>query len=262
VDKQQIIEGIDACRPGSSDLHSAEFFELADRLQAEAPLRNLYDRVQQLDARLNPAMHEVAVPAGLVDRLLAALAAESAEASPELNGAAPVDAVVTLPASLPIPGVSRRRWLLASLATAAGLLVAATLAWHYRPTVEQPIDVAGLGESLYSRVNEQWRSIASAPVALRFPNSLIPAHGWQAVEDNGEKAVAFDLSHGPARGVLFVLRRKLPRLQSSTPTNPQYSTGGRAIAAWESNGLSYVLVVEDERSYRSFFKTSAFAETI
>src|SRR5688572_11232473 len=73
---RELLERIDACRPGSDDLHDPRLAPLADEL-AESPIkRDLYQRVQALDAVIGEAIDDVPLPAGLSERLLASLAVE------------------------------------------------------------------------------------------------------------------------------------------------------------------------------------------
>ena len=73
MENRKLHEMIDACRPGSEDVELPEMAPLADQIVADADLRSRYQRTQQLDARLVRAIDEIAVPAGLHERILAGL---------------------------------------------------------------------------------------------------------------------------------------------------------------------------------------------
>ena len=74
---RQLLERIDACRPGSEDLHDPALSPLADELAESRAKRDLYDRVQAFDGAIGEALEDVSVPEGLSERLLARLAVEA-----------------------------------------------------------------------------------------------------------------------------------------------------------------------------------------
>jgi hypothetical protein len=75
----------------------------------------------------------------------------------------------------------------------------------------------------------------------------------------GEGGVAYVLSadtEPPA--ILFVVKARVADLPFAPPSKPQSTTGGQAIAAWQSGPLVYVLVIQgDQQRYRALINSSA-----
>jgi hypothetical protein len=70
---RRIREAIEACRPESDDLNDPDLEFLAQHLADDPESAALYHRTQDLDARIASAFHQVDVPSGLEQRLLARL---------------------------------------------------------------------------------------------------------------------------------------------------------------------------------------------
>jgi len=71
----RLRELLDAVRPGSEDLSRSEFADLASRLQRDPQFKEVAQRSQRLDLAIADSLHDLTVPAGAVDRLLARLGA-------------------------------------------------------------------------------------------------------------------------------------------------------------------------------------------
>ena len=69
----------------------------------------------------------------------------------------------------------------------------------------------------------------------------------------GQSGVAFDLpTQGGARATLYVVKCTTAGLGAS-PTFKPSNTGGCCVAAWQEDGLLYVLVVQgSQKSYREY----------
>jgi hypothetical protein len=76
---RRILEAIEVCRPGSNDLAEPALGFLAEKLATDASLRDLYERMQRVDARLAAAFRDVPVPERLAQRLLEHLAVGQTE---------------------------------------------------------------------------------------------------------------------------------------------------------------------------------------
>lgn len=266
-DEDHILEQIDACRPGSDDLRDAENAALAKRLADDPQARVLYDRVQKLDTRIAAALEIVEVPEGLADRLLRAMARDTA--SPDkLSG----DEVVTATdeaAATATPEqkrrIGRREAIIASLVLAASIMLAVFIS--QRSPVELSTD------ELLVRVDEFYvnqrlegpahrldkvpppKAYPISPSVIR-PSSTVwrPLTGFLGREGT---AFTFATPRGAA-ATLFVVKLDGPRtavrlpsrLFASPPRDPRF-TAGRSTAVWQSGGLLYVLVVEgNERDYK------------
>ena len=72
----RLWEAMESCRSGSDDLSSPLFAELAARLAADSELREQFQRLQEADGAIRAAFADVAIPAGLADRVSHRLAEE------------------------------------------------------------------------------------------------------------------------------------------------------------------------------------------
>src|SRR5688572_10680083 len=104
-------EQIDACRPGSDDLALPALAELAGAVESDRALADVFARSQRFDRAVSAAMHDVPLPAGLLERLEAKVAEAAGADVAELTGE------VSLPAA---PARFSRRFVL----TSAGLATA------------------------------------------------------------------------------------------------------------------------------------------
>src|SRR4029453_1010408 len=133
----QLREQIDACRTGGDDLHSPDLGELAQAIgeggaPADPAIVNEFDRSQRFDRAVVSALQDIAVPAGMLERLLAKTTAAADRLRAEILAPA-IDAAVNSPAGAPTttvpaapatatPAMLSRRWMLASVvAVAAGI---------------------------------------------------------------------------------------------------------------------------------------------
>jgi len=98
----QLRELLDALRPGSDDLSRSEFAELALRLQRDPQFKEMATRSQRLDQSIGDAMHDLPIPTGSVDRLLARLNVPAGPAK-SATGASAGDAAATNGGTLPPP---------------------------------------------------------------------------------------------------------------------------------------------------------------
>ncbi len=243
----QLREQIDACRPGSDDLALPALAELAAAVEQDRAVVEALHRSQRFDQAVAAAMHDLSVPAGLADRLLAACQREQPTPSK----------VAEHPAS---QGLSRRAWLIAIGSTATA--VAATVAaWQMaRPARAVSPDELSLAVSQWASDGQvpaaEWKAPARLPAAYQPPlaikapvnrwRSLLPAKGGLATSG---VAIHFTPPAAP-RAMLFVISSRAKFPLSATPKaipTPSRFQGAKAVA-WQnpSTGLVYVLfVVED-----------------
>lgn len=234
-------------------------------------------QTRAFDERLAAALDDVAVPAGLRERLLDRLRLPDRPCLPDRPGepaplaaapllpalpqpvAQPVGPAAVEPASVPFSRRLRvgRRWWLAAAAAAAGLALAGRW-WLLADRADG--DVAQLAAAWQQRLTSTWQSTKTLPSGFRVPQSVAVApRRWQALDRlAGVRGVAWDLSRpGFARAVLFVARMTSAGLPNSPPAAPQSTTGGQTIAGWQSGGLVYLLVVEgDVKDYRRLIHLS------
>jgi hypothetical protein len=265
IQDPRIAEAIEACRPGSDDLSDPALAFLAAQLAANPDLAGLFERVQGLDTTLAEAFRDVPVPNGLADRIAARLAAErEAQAAP-----ADGEQATETEAAEPTPEVSRagrrvsRRWLLAGVGSVAVVAASITVAVLVLGQKAPALDAAAVCEEAMRLFESDWDEpgesvVQNAPPGgyppspdlgvLRFPEMR-----WRWARDFlGHRAVAYDLTRpGSPRATLYVVRCNVPGVPALPPPRPAFTTGNRSTAAWQTDGLLYVLVVEGGReTYR------------
>jgi hypothetical protein len=268
---KRILEGIEACRPLSDDLHSSEMSEVERQVRNDPAARLVYERVQKWDAAISASMEDVPLPPGLAERLRERLEASVAERRSPPPAAALSRVVAAAMQAAAVPphqandvrpgrrGLSRRQWVGVGVSTlAAALLVAGGLI-IFQP--RDDISLEAMAEDWLHEIDahpDAWRSMQPPPRSFAIPSVVSAApDGWRPI-DKYATGVAFKLVHEAAgSAILYVARLSRPNLPSAPPSRPQFTSGGKAIGYWQSGGVIYVLVVPgDERSYRTFVRSA------
>jgi hypothetical protein len=230
----------------------------SEAVKQDPSLAQRLERILEWDARVSETMQDVPTPPALAEQILHRL-----------------DVSLDQPSPAPAPRHSRsrrRRWL--ALATGAGLVAVLLI-------------VGILGQSLPEMSGDELRSIARerfegnregpptgsllsqvAPPA-RFPISPdlrdVPGTRWSddVIDFKRAKALAYDIPLGPAqKATLYVVRCRSQSLPQRPPSPPQFRTLGLVIAAWQADGLAYVLAIEGgegvsaEAAYRQLLKSA------
>jgi hypothetical protein len=80
--------------------------------------------------------------------------------------------------------------------------------------------------------------------------------GWQRLDASAVRGIVYRLRANASIATLFVLKlsRGASDLPSTPPPAPHSTGGGQAIGYWQAHGFVYVLVVPDERGYRTFVR--------
>ena len=272
---KRIIEGIEACRPGSDDVLSADLKDVALRLEKDPEAQSAYRRVQKWDAAVAAALEDVSVPAGLAERILDRLGVAHPETSAQVPPS-PLEKIVALslqaanaePAGRDIelsqevreaaPRWSRRRVLTLGSSLAAVVALAVVVGNFWQPRSTRPVETRA--EEWMQQLGTTWQSIPRVPGEFPVPGAVVASPtGWQRVGNVASgRGVAYKLQHGQAGGaVLFVVKLSVAGLPAAPPVSPQSTTGGKAIGYWQSGRFLNVLVVEgDERSYRAFVNSA------
>jgi len=245
-----LLEALEACRPGSDDIADPALAAAAAALAANPRLDDRFERQQKLDVALAGAVADVPVPDDLLPRLLAAVetAAHAPPAIPAAAGPAP---------SFPRRAALSAWWFGVAGAVAAGLLLAVWLAPG--PRQDQFSAQALLEQAIYQFLRDADAARQAVddvkPPRAFPPSSAVAAQavvGWRAVSALLDRSgVAYDLAgRRGARATLFVLRGGLVNAPSEPPSRPAHETGNCSAALWQQNGLLYVLVVRgDARAY-------------
>lgn len=272
---EQIIEAIEACRPGSNDDAEASLAFIADH----ADFVDIRSRIEQIDTKIKKAFADVPVPAGIESRILAALA--DSPISPDSPAPAGVEAAAARPAPLdasptsPISTGRPRRhrwhathWYLAASAVfvAASLLLALFIQWNAAPgltgsfvvqTAMDAFDAREPGQPLGKNraLGEDWPAAVnefqpSPDVNLSRCTSI----RWQKLDFLGSTAVLYTFttpSSAPAQLYVQKLPGQIEGLPAAPPSTPQRNTGGKRASAWQADGYLYVLVVHgNTNTYR------------
>jgi hypothetical protein len=254
--RHELLESLESCRANSVDLDSGDlndpvFAELATALGHDPELRVHFERVQRADAAIRTALADVPLPADLSERVMRRLAAPAADSPAPLQDEAPAKS----------QRFSRRRAIavLAALSASAAML---TFVWLHNNQTSPLTSDEVLARSMQFFGGEgdtpgQLVSQVAPPAEYPISRDLRRSASirWRRVgKFLGGEAVAYDLPAITGRATLYVVRRNVAGLPSSPPGIPDLSTAGNSIAAWESNGLVYVLVVQgDERTYAEYF---------
>jgi hypothetical protein len=286
---RRLRELIDAARPGVDDLADPDFALLADRVRQNPQLRRTLQRSQRLDSTIGDALHDLAVPAGSVDRLLAALTVAACDPLEPAAAGTPAAASISATDSRPLakvpsdnaptnvspppPRSLSHRWagpgVLVAVTTAVLLMAYVLL----RPTVYEmnPDEILSSGWFL----SAEEKAAAHDPAAQnlvsektpprRFPTAQtlsVQPTSWREITGllDRRRGIAYQMRAAGARATLYVIEyeagRNVPRLvglSSGPPPAPLVKTQERAMSVWRSGDLVYVLVVEGGTAeYQSF----------
>lgn len=263
----RLLEAIEACRPGSEDLSNAELAALADGMASDPQLRTVYDKLKQTDVVLGEAFHDVPVPDGLANRIVDRLASARQTLVPPVDPAATEASAAELPSAVAkCGGLLPRRWALGAGGLAvAGSVLAAFVIWGGS---EEPLTGGSVERAAVELFDEEgnpppggtaivakWRhqSCSISPAIIQPPNAR-----WRPVAFLGRRGVAYDLTApGRPRATLYVIKRAVPNLGVFPPFRPPFNSQNRCAAAWQSDDLLYVLVVDGpEETYRGVLSTS------
>ncbi len=231
---------------------------------------------RQLDARIAQAMHDIPVPAGLKERLLAAVADADGSNTPEESAAA--DVPVNRPTEDTHPALatparstgassqrlSRRIWMRVTLASLAGVAVV-LFGWLLRPaavpahSLEEIVQQAPWQQAELAALPEFDQSFkAELPLEWRYGRMAIaPARGAVLSEQTAAgaphslAAYAFrmPLARRPAvTGTLLVMPVSAV---TNPPTSRSFHSGGYAriaagngaVKAWRSDSHVFVCLV-------------------
>jgi hypothetical protein len=271
---ERVLEALEACRPGSADLSDPALAHLAAEMAVDPGLERLYERLQQVDARLAAAFPDVPVPAGLAERIAErlAVAAPPAEGAEVPGGRTEGEdrraerggrrAEVESESVALRPRRISRRWLLAGLTTlsaAACLLVAVWIGGiNSKPYTasavrEQAIDFFANDEAAPGQLD-------AFPEDYPFSRDVERRDGtrWRTIRGFlGHTGVAYDLpAREGVRATLYVVDCDVEGLLGQPPSEPDANTADFWAAAWRDQGRVYVLVVQGTKAdYRDFRKT-------
>lgn len=221
--------------------------DLRERLEADEDLRIRFESRCRWDAKLQQVLGEVAVPADLEERLLAAVGSPSTGPGK----------LTRTPHGRSRKPTTRRRWL-AALAMAATVLLALGIwQWSQRP---QPswtaAELATRSQQWLEQLpDDGWATLQDQPREFPLPPGLgVRFTHVQTTRLDGSESAAY---RGRVAGrsspvYLFVLRvRPASHLPASPPPRPRTATNGWLVGSWQSEALVYVIRVRGtESDYR------------
>lgn len=248
-------EAIEACRPGSDDLHAPEMASLREQLAADPELQRFCDRVERFDRRVAEAFRDVPVPEGLEASILARLGIAGAVSA---AADSPSDATETAPlrrapldqSPAVAPSRRSRRWLFRAAAAVAASLLVGTFVYLQRPiplTESQILDAAR--SDFQSEGTIAWNE--GSPPEEFLPSGHVRRVSlarvkWRELEGFlGRHAVVYDLTQLDGRNArLYMVRASAAGLPPLPPSTPQSTTHGLSVSAWAERGLLCILVVD------------------
>ena len=253
-------ELLEACRGRGEDLSEPELAPLVQRLRSDKELQSAYNRIRLWDRQIQSAVTDIPVPAGLAERLHAAVR--------------PFEPAMTKPAIADEEQVAlrdrtarttRRWWIISSLAAVAALVLAAFL---LRPDDEQPISAEQWAEVVHTQwlaalSDESWKQTFPETLDSRYPIDAsinMRPERWQMVRLTRGPAVVYSSMQPPDRSeaLLFVLPTErgagLPMVPPLRPDS-RSRTGNWSIGVWKNRGNLYALAVEgDVAQYRRLLR--------
>lgn len=245
-------ESLDACRPGHDDLSLPELAALREALAGDAALAAQLDRITRFDRQLAAALHDVPLPPGLAERILARCETFASEPSSIEGVVAPCSAPTPRPGALQSFVNDRRRLLRSLAATAAGLL-GGCLAWRYWPRAARVVPPHEIAASLDRWLAQAglppgpgWKPPDSLPPGCLPPAIHTPAQAWKRFRTpQGWTVLAVELvPPGQPRATLLIVESSARFEVPSRPYLLLSTSMARTAAAWASQGTLFVLVVE------------------
>lgn len=245
-----IREQIDACRPDSDDLHLPEhapdLVELQASLRESGDVRRQWEQSQAESRLIRGAMQDILLPAGLEDRLLAAV--QTAE----------VDST-TAPHPTSRHQPNRRRFIqvASSLAAAAAVVLVGVFVYRQLTETEQPITK----EQLVSRA-ESW--LRSADQQTMKPATTIQAAPGGFVlgkvvrsktfSAGSDRITAYAVQLGGSTAILLEIPTNQVYPVNSLPYSTLGVSGGWTVGVWQRDGVLYVIAVPDGGSLPQFVR--------
>ena len=265
---REITEQLAACRPKSNDRNTPEMDSLRESIASDTKLAAHAQRLESFDRTVQASLHSQKVPQGLKAQLLETVRKQSVNGiSPQEQiqnvEHSPIVATVSKNSSVPTKSLTRRKWLSATLAIAATVLIAAGVSYFQMP--EEPWTAAQLEQEAATwmaqlpSANWQTKGKPILPQGIR-----VPAKRWCSINLQGSsnlKVTAFDLTPPNASELglpecqLFVTKQTVTGLPPVPPATASF-TQGRLIAAWKSNDQVCVLVLRgnNEAELRAFYR--------
>ncbi len=250
---KRLLEMIDACQPDSDDLSQSELSELSDALSRDPQLQHVFEQSQELDLSLRSSFQAVTPPAGLVDRLLAAV-------EDDAIGNEVVDTQLDSDehrVELPERPSRRALTIWAGVASLSAVVVVAAM-WLQTPSTEwtltEPTIAARVGQWNNALEEDNWQPVSDGAVA-EFPTwahlKLSRHDRWQWTKVG--EIVCYDLATGEGEARLFVMKPLPGMALPKTPPVGYLSPEGWHVGGWQANGRVYFLAVRADRNSKRLY---------
>ena len=256
---RKIIDALESCRPNHDDLNAHEMDEAARALQSDKKLQAFADAVRSVDEKITEEIHQVPVPEGLQQRLIAKLnssvsdptssevlsadlSTDGLEQPGEASAAPESDkvSVATRPAKL-----DRRSLIVAGIGfagVAASLMIAfmAISNVFQKQTPEQLAAWANdLSLEALKHESESWDSPPSKKL------SVLDDRDFKVLPDGYKRLSKSDVLRFPGkRRFLFVKRVHASSRISTFPSKPVPLSNGWRYGTWRSKDHVFVVMVQ------------------
>lgn len=263
-DQPRINELLEAYRPGIDDLAEDAWQPLRAALAEDAEVQRRAEAIQRHDQVVSAAMQDVAVPAGLAERLLASL--PEVESTNVLQATPPqVSDPVHLPSVAPASTrLGRRAWATAFVGAAIAVVALAVVLWPRGPSDTGHVTADQLSQMVMAWENDDslasgWRStpaagLASYPIGSGdLTSSPLGVIGPKSRDDL--YLAVYELSSPSGKkGRLYVAYTGRKFAVPGTPGSLLRGlTGLRQGIAWQRDEFLYVVVFNsEEASAREF----------
>lgn len=258
---ERIDELLEAYRPGVDNLGDEAWQPLRAALVIDPEVKRRAEIIQRHDRTVHSAMHDVPVPVGLAERLLAALP----QSEPTTEVLSPAPPVIEEPVSLPPhsgrPNRMRRRAWIAAVAGLAAVAVLAVTFWRIGPSDSGEVSqdelvqmVADWEDDPALMNSESWEPVAGSNGWSSHPLNASDLRGTASraigvvKRDGGLLLVVYDLTLTNGKSArLYVAHTGRTFGVSPTPGSfLRGLTGRRQAIAWQRDEHLYVVVVDEQ----------------
>jgi hypothetical protein len=254
MDAEKLYDALEGYRPGQLDDPGTEDQVLCDHLLEDDILQTQFEKSQSLDQQLTEVFADVAVPAGLRERLqeaiVEAVATEtmSIDSCIETTGAA--DGMPSASKVIEVTEERRFSQALRWLALAGSLLIATALWRQFQSTDPISPDLLASQATAWTEqvmsADHSWnRDLEQKPSTHPIDSYVLPkAQQWSRLKtDIDPRAVVYDLSSlKTGRLLLFVFRSRQEYQLPPIALQELMGTGALTVGAWQQDDLLYVMV--------------------
>ena len=248
-------EQMDACRPGSDDLHLLELADAAERIRNHPASATAFRRSQAWDVAIGEMVRGGQVPEGLGAAIVETIHAKQAEKDSMAGHVGLADG-----ARRKYGFRGRRIWGLVSLAAVLGLMTV----WSWRSVPSRPLTRSHLLLSVERWIMNpglEWEALTIGELQ-RFPvDAKVNFHPgqWQSMAVAGASGSVVYRDQYARKGSLYLFVVEIDpttvvNLPSTPPRTADWNSQGWHVGMWRSDHLVYALAVRGSsgKDYRQF----------